>query len=173
MVNSKYSKVLTIILIIAIIPLLGLLIFIGIDLYKAYTTNSNEADSDSQFNGFIANTDIDTDSNKIATNNTQFQNNVVQNNESTDPLTPTKKDNDFTYAKEYIKIIDEFKSEYNNEEIICDLIYFNDDDIPDLVIGILNTNVSLYMYKNGTVYNLVDTWTYGIGKTRDEILAIR
>ena len=38
MLNSKYSKVLTIILILAIVVIVGLLIFVGIDWYKAYST---------------------------------------------------------------------------------------------------------------------------------------
>ncbi len=58
MLNSKYSKVLTAILIIAILVIIGLLIFVGIDLYKAYKTDADADDFDSQFNGFIENAAI-------------------------------------------------------------------------------------------------------------------
>lgn len=53
MLNSKYSKVLTIILVIAIIAIIGLLIFVGIDWYKAATTNSDTDDFFEQFNSYI------------------------------------------------------------------------------------------------------------------------
>lgn len=84
MLNSKYSKVLTVILIIAIIAIVGLLIFVGIDLYKAYTTNADVDDFDSQFNGFIENVAIN--NNQDPESNVQFQNSVDQNTDlTTDP----------------------------------------------------------------------------------------
>ena len=58
MLNSKYSKVLTIILIIAIIAIIGLLIFVGLDWYKAYTTGADSDDALEQFNSMIENTQI-------------------------------------------------------------------------------------------------------------------
>lgn len=58
MLNSKYSKVLTIILIIAIIAIIGLLIFVGLDWYKAYTTGADSDDVLEQFNSMIENTQI-------------------------------------------------------------------------------------------------------------------
>ncbi|MBP3503165.1 MAG: hypothetical protein J6K42_06820 [Clostridia bacterium] len=63
------------------------------------------------------------------------------------------------YAKEYIKIIDDFKSEC--PDFKCDLIYFNNDSIPDLVID--SGAISLYMYENGTVYTLMDKESYATG----------
>ncbi len=58
MLNSKYSKVLTIILIIAIIAIIGLLVFVGLDWYKAYTTGADSDDALEQFNSMIENTQI-------------------------------------------------------------------------------------------------------------------
>ena len=55
MLNSKYSKVLTIILIIAIVIIVGLLVFIGIDWYKAYTVGKDTQNSLDQFNSYIEN----------------------------------------------------------------------------------------------------------------------
>ena len=55
MPNSKYSKVLTIILVIAIVVIVGLLIFIGIDWYKAYTTSADAQDGINEFDGYINN----------------------------------------------------------------------------------------------------------------------
>lgn len=56
MFNSKYNKSLTILLVVAIIAILGILIYIGIDWYKAYTTGSDIKDGSDQFDGYINNT---------------------------------------------------------------------------------------------------------------------
>lgn len=55
MLNSKYSKVLTIILILAIVVIVELLIFVGIDWYKAYSTAKDTQNSLGQFNSYIEN----------------------------------------------------------------------------------------------------------------------
>ena len=73
----------------------------------------------------------------------------------------TATETDKKYAEEYIKIIDEVAAEYPDSNLTCDLIYFNNDDIPDLVIGVSGYWVSLYVYENGTVYNPIDNWAYG------------
>ena len=75
----------------------------------------------------------------------------------------TVTETDKAYAEEYIKIIDKVKAEYPDANITCDLIYFNNDDIPDLVIGVTDYWVSLYMYENGTVYTLMENMAYGTG----------
>ena len=81
MLNSKYSKVLTAILIIAILVIIGLLIFVGIDLYKAYKTDADADGFDSQFNGFIENAAISDnmldDPNISVDNNSQATTNVI------------------------------------------------------------------------------------------------
>ena len=73
MLNSKYSKVLTIILIIAIVIIVGLLVFIGIDWYKAYTVGKDTQNSLDQFNIYIEN-------NQNNDNNANFENNIDNNN---------------------------------------------------------------------------------------------
>lgn len=73
MLNSKYSKVLTIILIIAIVIIVELLVFIGIDLYKAYTVEKDTQNSLDQFNSYIEN-------NQNNDNNANFENNIDNNN---------------------------------------------------------------------------------------------
>lgn len=72
MLNSKYSKVLTIILIIAIVIIVGLLVFIGIDWYKAYTVGKDTQNSLDQFNSYIENNQNN--------NNANFENNIDNNN---------------------------------------------------------------------------------------------
>ncbi len=73
MLNSKYSKVLTIILILAIVIIVGLLVFIGIDWYKAYTVGKDTQNSLDQFNSYIEN-------NQNNDNNANFENNIDNNN---------------------------------------------------------------------------------------------
>ena len=73
MLNSKYSKVLTIILILAIVIIVGLLVFIGIDWYKAYTEGKDTQNSLDQFNSYIEN-------NQNNDNNANFENNIDNNN---------------------------------------------------------------------------------------------
>lgn len=56
MFNSKYNKLLTSLLVVAIIAIFGILIYVGIDWYKAYTTGSDVDDGVDQFDGYINNT---------------------------------------------------------------------------------------------------------------------
>ena len=72
-------------------------------------------------------------------------------------------DMDFDYASEYIKIIDSYMEKYPEAKIYGELIYFNDDEIPDLVIkckSVFDRDTSqfsrLFMYENGKVYSLME-----------------
>lgn len=42
-----------------------------------------------------------------------------------------------------------------------DLIYFDDDDIPELAAGKNGYHTSLYTYSDGRIYTLMDHWPYG------------
>lgn len=42
-----------------------------------------------------------------------------------------------------------------------DLIYFDEDSLPELATGVNGCYVSLYTYHDGTVYTLMDHWAYG------------
>ena len=77
MLNSKYSKVLTIILIVAIVIIIGILIFVGIDWYKAYSTEKDTQNSLEQFNSYIENQNNGQSSDNIS-NNTDI--NQIQDN---------------------------------------------------------------------------------------------
>lgn len=56
MFNSKYNKLLTGLLVVAIIAILGILIYVGINWYKAYTTGSDVDEGVDQFDGYVNNT---------------------------------------------------------------------------------------------------------------------
>lgn len=62
-------------------------------------------------------------------------------------------------ADAYIDVINNLKN--NNENLQYSLIFFNNDEIPDLVVTNLGYWVSLYIYDNGKIYNIVDEWPYG------------
>lgn len=61
----------------------------------------------------------------------------------------------------YLNIINTYESEYEKDDIKYDLIYFNNDDIPDLVVNMQEMWVSLYIGINGDIYNPIDMWSYG------------
>ena len=77
MFNSKYSKLLTAILVIAIIAIIGLLTYIAIDWYKAYTTNADITDGLDQFDGYINNVISNTETNTV--DNTIIDPNIDEN----------------------------------------------------------------------------------------------
>ena len=58
MFNSKYSKTLTVILIIVIILIVGLLIFFGIDVYRKYYIEEAAGNAYEQFQNSVANNTI-------------------------------------------------------------------------------------------------------------------
>jgi len=69
-----------------------------------------------------------------------------------------------TYISEYYKIINEiYKTPSEYSEMKYSLLYFNDDDIPDLMADYNGYFVSLYVYANDKLYTVVDSWPYGVG----------
>lgn len=79
MLNSKYSKVLTVVLIVAIVAIIGLLIFVGIDWYKSYTINSDVDEFFNQYNDIYSNNDV-------ANNSANNEQNNETNNETIEPI---------------------------------------------------------------------------------------
>lgn len=49
----------------------------------------------------------------------------------------------------------------NDANLTCDLIYVDDDDIPELAVGYTGYWVSMYTYHDGKVSTLMDRWAYG------------
>jgi len=90
---------------------------------------------------------------KKSTNNTESDSN---NN----TVTSEKLEIDKEVKDDYLKIIEEYESD---SEIKYDLIYFNNDDIPDLVVDDVGYWVNLYLYNDGQVYNPIEMWPYGAG----------
>lgn len=72
-----------------------------------------------------------------------------------------KKNGEFADYREAYEAISRLCQLENSGEIEYNLIYFNEDDIPELVAGVNGYYVSLYTYRDGSVYTLMDRWGYG------------
>lgn len=70
----------------------------------------------------------------------------------------------YDYESYYIDTINEYLEENpdRRSEYGFNLIYINDDDIPELVIDLFGYYVSVYTYADGEVYCLMDRWGYGV-----------
>lgn len=80
--NSKYSGVLTVILIIAILAIIGLLIYVGVDWYVSYTRNVNAQDAANRFDDFVNNSLPHTNneqSTNVQVDNSQELNITIEN----------------------------------------------------------------------------------------------
>lgn len=75
-------------------------------------------------------------------------------------LSNGKKNGSFENYKEAYLAVSQL-CELENGENTYNLIYFNEDDIPEFVAGKNGYYTSLYTYDNGTVYTLMDHWVYG------------
>lgn len=47
--------------------------------------------------------------------------------------------------------------------VTYDLIYVDEDDVPELAAGVSGYYMSLYTYKDGRLYTVMDKWAYGAG----------
>ncbi len=72
--------------------------------------------------------------------------------------TPTETVEASDYKSAYLDIIN---STENSDTLSYDLIYLDEDDIPELVLGMNGFYVNLYTYADGNVYTLMDHWGYG------------
>lgn len=73
-----------------------------------------------------------------------------------------------SYQEAYKKLASELYEKYKDQEdeyskLAFGLIYFDDDDIPELVFGKTGYYVYLYKYDNGNVITVIDNWPYGAG----------
>lgn len=62
------------------------------------------------------------------------------------------------YKTAYLDIIN---STEDSDTLTYDLIYLDNDDIPELVLGMNGFYVNLYTYADGNVHTLMDHWGYG------------
>lgn len=72
MIENKYGKVLTVVLVIVVIGVLVLLGFLGWDVYKKYTSDKTVAEVMNEFDSVVSNTAV------LADGNTTIENTVVE-----------------------------------------------------------------------------------------------
>ncbi len=73
-------------------------------------------------------------------------------------------------VKAYIDEINYYEREYPEEyteigyrALTYDLIYLDEDDIPELALGQAGYWVSVSTYDSGKLYTIMDEWGYGVG----------
>lgn len=80
-------------------------------------------------------------------------------------LNETKK-LDSEIAEGYIDIINSMEAEIFNENFKYSLVYFNNDDVPELVVDLPNYWLTIYTFKNGKTVNMAEDdgmFAYGTG----------
>lgn len=80
--------------------------------------------------------------------------------EIVDFLTSGKKNGEFASYQEAYEAVSRVY-DLSGEGREYNLIYFDEDDIPELVAGVSGYWMSLYTYNEGTVYCLANEWGYG------------
>ena len=68
----------------------------------------------------------------------------------------------FSNYKEAFYYVIKQESLEGYDDLGYNLIYFDEDDIPELVTGLNNYYISLYTYKDGMLYRPIDSWSYNI-----------
>lgn len=65
------------------------------------------------------------------------------------------------YREAYLHMLNLYESAYMYYDKYA-LIDFDGDDVPELVVDV-NSGITMYTFKDGNVYKLVDDWGYGAG----------
>lgn len=76
-------------------------------------------------------------------------------------LSDGKKNGEFSDYREAYYAVSRLCKLEGIEETGYDLIYFDEDDIPELAAGVDGYYTSLYTYADGKIYTLMDQWAYG------------
>lgn len=144
------------------------IIFISMMFYGCgeKATDINETDNTAGEQKETIVVEEETDSEELVDNSevAEAETGVTAEDEAEDEKQP---DGD-NYASAYLSVVEQFQLDNMcNESEYCklgyDLIYFNEDDIPELVTGLNGYYVNLYTYKDGSVEQIIDQWGYGAG----------
>lgn len=76
-------------------------------------------------------------------------------------LTKGTANGEFTDYREAYRTVCRLDQMENEKPLHYNLIYVDNDDVPELVTGVPGYYVSLYTYHDGMVYELMDQWGYG------------
>ncbi|MCI8664704.1 MAG: hypothetical protein HFG69_15920 [Hungatella sp.] len=78
-------------------------------------------------------------------------------------LSGGKRNGEFSdYKEAYRAVARLWKLAESDDDILCSLIYVDEDDIPELAVGLNGYYTSLYTYNGGKVYTIMDHWSYGV-----------
>lgn len=72
-----------------------------------------------------------------------------------------KKNGEFADYREAFLAVVKLRDMESNGEYKYKLIYFDDDDVPELVVDDPGYHVSLYTYRDGRIYSIMYEWRYG------------
>lgn len=78
-----------------------------------------------------------------------------------DFLSHGKRNGEFEDYREAYLSIGKLKEMESEGKIVYELVYFDEDDIPELVADYGGYFMSLYTYHDGRIYTLMDEWGYG------------
>ena len=67
-----------------------------------------------------------------------------------------------SYKEAYLHMINLYDSAYRSSDWDCAMVDYDGDDIPELLFDVIS-GVTMYTYKDGKVYKLIDDWGYGAG----------
>lgn len=167
MFNSKYSKTLTIVLIIVIIAIIGLLIFFGIDVYRKFYVESASGDAAgdfrNQFNEMPTDNSVDYGPNTNMVNNLTpnvnlnelFQNTVTEPSDDDDDETGEYMGYDVIGTIEIPKtdvdypIIPDYQGSINSLNVGIVMLYPSNIGLNE--VG--NTVLAGHNYRNGTFFS--------------------
>ena len=65
------------------------------------------------------------------------------------------------YQTAYANIVEEFENHFSDIGYSYNLIYFDNNDTPELVAAVNGYRMSVYTYDSGKIYTLMDDWLYG------------
>lgn len=77
-------------------------------------------------------------------------------------LSDGKKNGSFSDYSEAFFYVTRLAALEGYDDMGYNLIYFDEDNIPELVTGLDNYYISLYTYKDGILYRPIDRWPYGV-----------
>ncbi len=72
-----------------------------------------------------------------------------------------RKNGEFSGYQEAYEAVGMLAELESTEDITYNLIYVDGDDVPELAAGVNGYYTSLYTYRDGTAYTLMDHWAYG------------
>lgn len=67
-----------------------------------------------------------------------------------------------SFEEAYLHMLQVYSRAYRYSEVECSLVDYDGDAVSELVVEV-NSGITMYTYKNGNVYKLIDDWGYGAG----------